>query len=248
VNAVADRLHDEMATAPAEWGMMPFWFWNDDLDEAELRRQLRAFWEGGLGGVVIHPRIGLSREVGYLTERYFALVRGVVEECASLGMKVVLYDEGSYPSGSACGAVVAENPEHSSRALALVERDVQGPWRGYWRAASGRWLVNRVVCVVVGQVEDGVIRPETLRLLETDERDVARVEVGEGAWRMMGCLDVPSGGVIRGVFPEQEDGTATAPPAGDILSREAVAAFVRLTHDAYAHHLGEHLGRTSSRR
>src|SRR6266508_1488497 len=123
-----DALYAGMRDAPTEWGMMPFWFWNDDLDPVELSRQLRAFRDGGFGGVVIHPRVGLSHSVGYLTERFFELVRGVVDECAALGMKVVLYDEGSYPSGSACGLVVEHNPDHASRALALVEHEVRGPW------------------------------------------------------------------------------------------------------------------------
>ena len=99
---------------PLEFAPMPFWFWNDDLERAELIRQVRAFREAQFGGFVIHARVGLSRRIGYLTETYFRLVRRVVEEAARCGMKVILYDEGSYPSGSAQGAVVAENPEYAS--------------------------------------------------------------------------------------------------------------------------------------
>jgi hypothetical protein len=65
---------------------------------------------GGCGGVTVHPRIGLSPRIGYLTAEYFRLLRLVVEECARLGLRVSLYDEGSYPSGSACGQVVAADP------------------------------------------------------------------------------------------------------------------------------------------
>lgn len=72
------------ADPPREFGLIPFWFWNDDLDEAELLRQLRAFHEAGFGGVLPHPRIGLSRRVGYLTPEYFRLFRRVVQEAARL--------------------------------------------------------------------------------------------------------------------------------------------------------------------
>jgi len=232
------------AAAPAEFGMMPFWFWNDDLDEAELLRQLRAFRDGGMGGVVIHPRTGLSPQVGYLTPEYFRLVRRVVEECARLGMKVVLYDEGGYPSGSACGRVVAENPEYAARALVLLRRDVPGPWRGYWRPSAGRSLQQRLVSVVLARAAGDGIDASTLRVLQPDGRGLVRIDVPEGDWRALACVDVPSGGTIRGVLAEQEDGTATAPPAGDILNPAAVAAFLRLTHDAYAEHLQGHLGAT----
>ncbi len=116
---------------PREFGIIPFWFWNDDLEENELIRQLRAFHEAGFGGVMPHARIGLSRRVGYLTDEYFRLVRRVVEEAASLDMKVILYDEGSYPSGSACGAVVAENPDFAGRCIRLWEHVVEGPHDGF---------------------------------------------------------------------------------------------------------------------
>lgn len=238
------RLLAEAQSPPREFGMMPFWFWNDDLDEGELLRQLQAFHAGGVGGVVIHPRTGLSPRVGYLTAEYFRLIRLVVEECARLGMKVVLYDEGGYPSGSACGGVVAADPEHAARALILLQRDIAGPFTGYWRPAAGRSLQQRLVCVVLAPAAGEGIDAGGLRLLEPDERGLVRLEVGAGDWRALACVDVPSGGTIRGVLAEHEDGAATAPPAGDILNPEAVASFLRLTHEAYAQHLGDHLGST----
>lgn len=232
------------ASPPAQFGMMPFWFWNDDLDLRELLRQLHAFRDGGMGGIVIHPRTGLSRRVGYLTLEYFRLVRRVVEECARLGMKVILYDEGGYPSGSACGQVVAANPDHAAHALILAKADIVGPYHGYWRPNVGRSLQQRLVSVVLARAAGEGIDPTTLRLLEPDAHGLVCLDVASGAWRALACIDVPSGGTIRGVFPEHEDGMATAPPAGDILNPEAVASFLGLTHDAYARHLGAHLGAT----
>src|SRR5215218_1783689 len=148
-----DAFLHRLRRAPAEFGAMPFWFWNDDLDEAELLRQLRALAAGGCGGVTVHPRIGLSPRVGYLTAEYFRLLRLVVEECARLGLRVILYDEGSYPSGSACGQVVAADPAHAARALILQQRALSGPWRGAWRVADGRSLLARPVCAALARVE-----------------------------------------------------------------------------------------------
>lgn len=232
------------AAPPAEFGLMPFWFWNDDLDEAELLRQLRAFAAAGLGGVVLHPRIGLSHRIGYLTPEYFRLVRRVVETCADLGLKVILYDEGSYPSGSACGQVVAENPDYAARALILAQQALRGPHRGYWRPSAGRTLQQRLVCAVLARTAAGRIDPDSLELLEPEEGGLVRLDLGPGDWQVMACIEVPSGGTIRGVFPEHEDGAATAPPAADLMNPAAVAAFLRRTHDAYAAHLSDHLGAT----
>lgn len=239
------RFLAEIAAPPAEYGPFPFWFWNDDLDEGELLDQLRRFHAGGVGGVVIHPRVGLSRRVGYLTPEYFRLVRRAVDTCAELGMKVILYDEGSYPSGSAGGRVVAESPHLAARALAFVQKSVTGPWSGYWRPSAGRSLVNRLVCAVLGRVVEGErIDPATLKLLDPVEHDLVRVAVGPGRWALMACFDVPSGGTIRGVHPEEEDGTATAPPAADLMNPDAVAKFIEITHEAYRRHIGDHFGRT----
>ena len=118
---------------PREFGPIPFWFLNDDLEEGELLRQLRALHEAHYGGFVLHARVGLSRRVGYLTEEFFRLARLLVAEAARLGMKVILYDEGSYPSGSAQGAVVAENPDYASRAMGMWERTL---WRVRSRASG----------------------------------------------------------------------------------------------------------------
>jgi hypothetical protein len=239
-----DRFFSRMCDPPREFGMIPFWLWNDDLDEEELIRQLHAFHAGGLGGVIILPFVGLSEKVSYLSDSYFQLVRRVVDECAVLGLKVILYDEGGYPSGSACGQVVAVDPGYAARALILTRREITGPWYGYWRPSVGRGLLNRLVCVVLAKVEAGVVQPESLRVLDTMERNLVHLDLGAGTWQVMACFDVPSGGHIRGVLPEHEDSTATAPPAGDIMNPEAVATFIRLTHDAYARHLRDHLGTT----
>ena len=114
------QVHATFADPPREFGLIPLWFWNDDLQDAVLLEQLHAFYEAGFGGVAPHPRLGLSRRVGYLTDEYFRLLRLVVAEAARLGMKVILYDEGSYPSGAANGAVVAENPEYASQCPLLM--------------------------------------------------------------------------------------------------------------------------------
>ncbi|MBQ9196366.1 MAG: hypothetical protein IJ157_03900 [Clostridia bacterium] len=109
-----------------EYTPIPFWFLNGDLDHAEIRRQLRDFLSHGVSGVVLHPRIGLREDIGYLSEAFFDYLRTAVETAASLDMKIVFYDEGMYPSGSACGQVVRDHPELASRGIALVKTPAAG--------------------------------------------------------------------------------------------------------------------------
>lgn len=117
---------DQLQNPPREFTAIPFWFLNGDLTDAELRRQLADFAAHGIYGVVLHPRMGLSPDITYLGERYFAHIRTAVQTAAALDMKIVLYDEGMYPSGSACGLVVKDHPELASEGITLTQTVLPG--------------------------------------------------------------------------------------------------------------------------
>ena len=104
-----------------EYTPIPFWFLNGDLSHREIRRQLQDFCDHGVSGVVLHPRMGLSKRIGYLSPLFFRYLRTAIETADKLNMKIVLYDEGMYPSGSACGLVVQDHPEWASSGIALAE-------------------------------------------------------------------------------------------------------------------------------
>ncbi|WP_432560862.1 glycosyl hydrolase family 2 protein [Kineococcus sp. SYSU DK003] len=225
-------------------GPYAFVFWNDDLDERIVSRQLRDLAAAGFRGVTLCARIGLSREVGYLTGEFLRLVRHAVEECARLGLRVVLYDEASYPSGSANGAVVARDPRFAARCLAPTGREVQGPSSQYWRPSLSRSLDDRLVAVVLCPEDDDGIAADRGRLLPVEDGGLVRIDVPAGRWRAVAVLDTLSGGTIRGAHEDQDDGSATAPAAADLLNPDAVQAFVETTHEKYAAVLGDHLGAT----
>ena len=69
----------EFQSPPAE--LSAFWFWNGDMQEVEMERQLTAFKEVGMRSVVFHPRSGMGGNFGggemdyYLTNEYFEKVR-----------------------------------------------------------------------------------------------------------------------------------------------------------------------------
>ena len=115
------ELLNALKRPPREFTPVPFWFLNAPLEAGEIRRQLRDFCDHGVYGVVLHPRMGMDPAVGYLSEAFFEAIGVAIEEAAALGMRVVLYDEGMYPSGSACGQVVEGHPELASRGIDLVK-------------------------------------------------------------------------------------------------------------------------------
>ena len=54
-----------------QYSPMPFWFWNDELSEEEIERQMLEMKEKGVDGFVIHPRKGLPDSIPYLSDIYF---------------------------------------------------------------------------------------------------------------------------------------------------------------------------------
>lgn len=54
---------DGLAHPGREFTQVPFWFWNDALDDGEIRRQMADFREHGVYGFVIHARKGLPADI-----------------------------------------------------------------------------------------------------------------------------------------------------------------------------------------
>lgn len=98
------------------------WVWNDIctyeiVDErlAEMKRLgIRAFY------ILPEPKefrpdsMPTSLSPDYLSEEYFELCAYAIDKATSLGMNCWIYDEGGWPSGSACGKVVKDYPEYAS--------------------------------------------------------------------------------------------------------------------------------------
>lgn len=104
---------------PAEFRPIPLWVWNDRVTREEISTQLADFKARGMGGVFIHPRPGLITP--YLSEEWLDLCRFSVATGKSLGLKIWIYDENSYPSGFAGGHVPARMPDATRSGLRMVK-------------------------------------------------------------------------------------------------------------------------------
>jgi len=83
--------------APREFSLIPFWFWNDELTEEEIKRQIDDFEAHGVYGFIPHARIGLPDSIGFASEAWLHFTKVAVDYAAAKGMIVALYDEGMYP-------------------------------------------------------------------------------------------------------------------------------------------------------
>ena len=219
-------------TPAREFSQAPFWFWNDDLSEKEITRQLLDFCDHGVYGFVIHPRAGLPRSIGWMSDRMIHYMRHAIHEAKRLDMWVVLYDEGMYPSGSSSGQVVAENPTFRPRGLFAVDLDEAKPGDNLFG-----FQIN----------ENGPV-------LNDGQQIIAIVKRSNG--HRIAILDryiSPGYSLIRGLHFKENDPQRRAdkrevaedmPPLGDILNPESVHCFIRLVYQRFYDEFKDHFGTT----
>ncbi len=135
----------EFENPPALFYPGYFWLINDSIREKQLFSQLRDMAERGAKSVCLHPfpkefrpsTMPSAMDPPYLSAAYFRKIRRIVAECKRLGMNYWLYDEGGWPSGGACGQVLARNPDGfvqqhivASETGPVVAKDKPDPQRG----------------------------------------------------------------------------------------------------------------------
>ena len=103
---------------------VPFWSWNDRLQPAALRAQIRAMRDAGMGGFFMHARGGLETE--YMSDEWFAAVDASVDEAAQQHMNAWCYDENGWPSGFAGGKLL-EDPANWAHFLKMERKTAFDP-------------------------------------------------------------------------------------------------------------------------
>jgi len=101
-----------------DYAAIPFWSWNNELDEKELVKQINEMKAVGMGGFIMHARTGLTTE--YLGEKWFSCVEACLDEAKRLGMNAWIYDENGWPSGFVGGELLKEK-ENLATYLELEE-------------------------------------------------------------------------------------------------------------------------------
>ena len=238
---------------PKEASPLPMWFWNDHIDPDGIRERLRDFHDKEVYGFVLHPRMGLPAEIPYLSDLFLDLAEVAVEEAERLGMRVILYDEGMYPSGSAHGEVVRADPSFASQCLTMRLFGAEVGQAGGVRAPASLPMPSAGVLVSlqvlrVDLSSGGFTCLEALPLPDDRRFDAAALLAGSAALPT-GCVfaafvQEPSGGRIRGVHPGEDSREPGAPLAADLMNPSAVDRFIALTHERYYGRLARFFGGT----
>lgn len=222
-----------------EYTPIPFWFWNDALDKNEIVRQINDFSQKGVNAFVIHPRIGIPKEIEYLSDEFMDFVRSAIEEAEKLDMKVVLYDEAMYPSGSAHGMVVKNNPEYASRGLKMLEYKCDNETTVEFHEKDGERLVS---ALAIKKVEENKFDSYQIKKMTYKDNKVTFMPPSLGDWYINIFVEAYTKGTIRGIHFGEDDGEPEAPASSDLLNPYAVQSFINLTHERYYKEFSKYFG------
>lgn len=234
-----------------EYRAHPFWFWNGEMDDEQIRHQISEMAAQGVGGFFICARQGLT--VPYLSQAWFDKVRLAVKEAKDKGMKVWLYDEYPYPSGMAGGEVTLEMPEAKQRVLIHHSGKVSYGDRVSWTLPWAVILYAKAVPVHADgthQWEQGIELRKQIGNIQSQQvyqetgltsYNRKRFFTYETAFRLE--WEVPEGEYEIFIFMEQEiDDFKYYGNFVDPLNEKAMKRFIELTHERYQEELGDDFG------
>lgn len=201
---------------PATYRPHTLWFWNNTPVTREgIDEQIIGLHDdSGYGGIGILP-FGTEFTPKYLSDEYFDLYVYAVRKAAEQGLKVTLYDEYGFPSGSA-GAINGDNtprfmeryPDLTIKRLDKIEREVSNG-ETYCESLPKEGKLMGVVAM-------NIDTKERIDLSKKIAGDTLRWTVPQGTWKVMQFVCVTDGD-----------------PNMDYLDPAAAQAFIDMIHEAY---------------
>lgn len=183
-NVYVQKLKNAFQGDLKEYRSIPFWSWNNSVEESELLNQIDQMKRVGIGGFIIHARIGLNIE--YLGEKWFSCVEACLERARQLDMNVWIYDENGFPSGSAGGKLL-ETERYRARFLRYEIKDrfdesafcvFEKTADGYRRLDGGKSGLSEyhTVYLSVSPSDTDILNPEVVDafIAETHEKYYSR--------------------------------------------------------------------------
>jgi hypothetical protein len=205
---------------PREYGILPFWFLNGELNPDEMQYQIRQFRDKGMPGIILHGRYGL--EMPYIGEQYLDRIRLAATQGEEVGLQTWIYDEMNWPSGTADGRVLRARPDLAQRYLECINFTVRGPWFTYLTGADSRYLdferSTPVAAFALGSGGRVIDLTPNLSFV-----DVIPWEAPPGNWRLVYIVEKRADYYI------------------DALNPESTAQFLRDGYDPYAAAVGDRL-------
>jgi hypothetical protein len=211
------QMRDDFATPPFRYHSRPLWFWNGKLDADKTRAMVAACKSAGYCGMGILPSKGMGFD--FMSPEFLTQYKVAIDEAGKLGMKMCLYDEFWFPSGSAGGLLAKRHPEALGKRLDMLAADVDGPKEFTQAVPAGK---------LMGAVAMEAATRKRIDITAAVKDGALRWDVPAGQWKVMifTCVRDGGGGLV------------------DYLDPKAVEAFISLTYQAYHDAMPGHFGTT----
>lgn len=199
---------------PEEYRPIPLWFWNNtEITPSGIREQMQELKRAGYGGVSILP-FGKDFKPKYLSDKYFEIYRHSIEEADKWGMRLNIYDEYGFPSGTAgdingdgIGRFKQKYPHLTNKRLDKSE--FLPPSNTIFTADVSEHELMAVVAM-------DTVTYQRIDLTTSIEHGKINWEVPDGSWKIMAFYCVDAGNSIM-----------------DYLDPEAADRYIEMTHQAY---------------
>jgi len=212
------QLSKELFENPtSEYRGAPFWSWNSQLDKDELLEQIEIFKEMGLGGFHIHSRTGLATE--YLSDEFMQLVKDCCDKAEGEDMLAWLYDEDRWSSGPA-GGLVTKHKQFRRKRFMMFPED-----KGWNTPKSQALETGKSYLLAVYDVcldADGC--------LDSYKR-ISKEDTAVGTKWYAYCVN------------EKESPWFNYNTYVDAMDKEAIAEFIKVTHERYKEVIGDRFGK-----
>ena len=219
VSCVGNADMEEGFKSPsADYRPMPFWHVKGDVEKPEIMKQIAEADSAGFGGVTFLPIYGMTPE--FLGDEYFSLYGDVLSDLEKRGMKAVLYDDISFPSGTAGGEMERKFPDYTRKRLDRTVYEVNGPRTFTSDVPSG---------VLMSAVAMNETSKERIDLSDYISDGKLKWQAPQGKWKVM-------------FFNAVKDGTHKKYLVVDLLDSLSMSKFMTLTYDKYEDRFKKYLG------
>ena len=227
---MAGSIDEDFVNPPTHYKSRPLWFWNGTLTKAGIEKQMEGSVASGYYGFGIlpfgpNPRLGFTAkapkmEPAYQTEAYYQLYKAAVDKAEKLGMKMCVYDEYNFPSGTVGGRLSDVYPEAIAMRIQMKDWTVEGPVRAYTQSLPAGFFEAAVAM--------NLKTYERIDISDQVKDAELTYDIPAGSWKIMVfTLDKGPKGVIL-----------------DYLDPAAVDCYIQLSLQPYYDHFPEHFGKT----
>lgn len=228
-NPSAAEVAQKFNKPPSESCNTVTWGWNGPMTEEVIARDLETLHARGLRIATIEAGYRMDN-APYLTEEWFKLIRFAATEAKKRDMRLIIIDEGKYPSGFVNGKYTLERPDLRMKAIGQPQRIMVPAGQAFQRD-----LPPEAISAIAFNGDNGTAIPLDISSGKINwTAPAGRWEVIIGTWRYA----TPQTRAVR-----TPDGAKTTDNSmGDLIDPEASRLFIEWTHEQYKKHVGDLFG------